>query len=130
MSDSKPTIGRVSAADPLDRDHSLEHPVTPSRLELHIDELVLHGFASGDRHRIGDALERELARLLADRGLPSAGASSVFLEKVDAGAFKVPPGSRAQSIGTQLAQKVHQQISLSKNEPSRRPPAKPDRIDQ
>jgi hypothetical protein len=33
-------------------------------VELHVDELVLDGFAPGDRHVIGDAVEWELRRLL------------------------------------------------------------------
>ena len=28
----------------------------PQNVELHIEELVLHGFAPGDRHRIGEAV--------------------------------------------------------------------------
>ena len=31
---------------------------------------MLHGFAPGDRYRIGDAVERELARLFAEQGVP------------------------------------------------------------
>jgi len=44
---------------------------TASVVELHIEELVLHGFRSGDRFHIGDALERELVRLLGKQGLPA-----------------------------------------------------------
>jgi len=29
-------------------------------IQFHIEELVLHGFSPGDRHRIADALERQL----------------------------------------------------------------------
>ena len=43
----------------------------PGWIELHIEELVLHGFAPGDRHPIGDAVEHELIRLFAEQGLPS-----------------------------------------------------------
>ena len=46
----------------------------PHSIEMHIEELVLHGFEPGDRHAIGDAVERELARLLSEHGLPSASA--------------------------------------------------------
>ena len=38
-------------------------------LELHIDELVLVGFPSGDPHRIQDAVHAELMDLLAARAL-------------------------------------------------------------
>ena len=41
-------------------------------IELHIEELVLHGFSPGDRYRIGEAVEQELTRLLADRGVPQS----------------------------------------------------------
>ena len=36
------------------------------RVELVIDEVVLHGFDPRDRHRIGDAIERQLTARLAD----------------------------------------------------------------
>jgi hypothetical protein len=39
---------------------------------LKIDELVLHGFAPGDRHRIAAALRREMTRLITARGVPAA----------------------------------------------------------
>ena len=34
------------------------------RIELHIEELVLHGFDPHQRHAIGDAVRTELARLI------------------------------------------------------------------
>lgn len=39
-------------------------------IELEIEGLVLHGIRSGDRHRIREAVESELTRLLAEKGLP------------------------------------------------------------
>lgn len=41
-------------------------------IHVHIEELLLDGFAPGDRHSIGEAVEQELARLIAERGLNSA----------------------------------------------------------
>lgn len=38
-------------------------------VELHIEQLVLHGFAPSDRYRIGAAIQQELARLLAQQGI-------------------------------------------------------------
>ena len=35
------------------------------RIEVLIDEIVLHGFEPHDRHALGDAIRVELARLLA-----------------------------------------------------------------
>ena len=39
---------------------------------IEIDELVLHGFPPGERYRIGEAVQAELARILGERGLPGA----------------------------------------------------------
>jgi len=46
--------------------------MTPKNIELHIEELVLHGLSPGDRYRIGEAVEQELTRLLADQGVPES----------------------------------------------------------
>jgi hypothetical protein len=102
-------------------------PLIASSLEIHIEELVLHGFSAGDRFRVGDALERELARLLARRGLPASAVRSASIERLDAGAFPVAPGAGARTIGTQVAQKVYQQLAPSRNEPARRARSKPER---
>ena len=34
---------------------------------IEIDELVLHGFPPGERHRIGEAVQAELARIVGER---------------------------------------------------------------
>jgi hypothetical protein len=79
--------------------------------EVTIDELVLTGFAPGDRFHIADAVERELARLLMEKGVPGLDGNSVAIEGLDAGKFKVG-GARAPGIGRQAAQVLHQQLSL------------------
>jgi hypothetical protein len=79
--------------------------------EVTIDELVLTGFAPGDRFHIADAVERELARLLMEKGIPGLDGNSVAIEGLDAGKFKVG-GARAPGIGRQAAQVLHQQLSL------------------
>ncbi len=76
-------------------------------LELNIDDLVLHGFAYGDRYLIGAAIERELARLFAERGTPSSLAESGDLPRLDGGAFEVTPGAKPAAIGAQVAQAVY-----------------------
>jgi len=77
---------------------------------LHIDELVLHGFAPTDRHRIADAVVGELSRLLGEGGLPEAWSAGdrVHVQSVDAGRFEVAPGARADRIGNQIAQATYQ----------------------
>lgn len=86
-----------------------EHALTSAAdVELHIEELVLTGFARSDRHRIGDAVEHELARLLGQNGLQG---NSAAVELVNAGRFKVARGARAQEIGRQIAQTVYGNIA-------------------
>jgi hypothetical protein len=76
-------------------------------VELHIEELVLHGFAPGDRHRIGDAVERELARLVAEQGTPQLFGDSVELTRVNAGEFNILQGASPESVGAQIARAVY-----------------------
>jgi len=79
----------------------------PKNIELNIEELVLHGFAPSDRYRIGEAVEQELTRLLADQGVPQSLAQGEEVASVDGGAFEVAPGSRAQVVGAQVARAVY-----------------------
>lgn len=79
----------------------------PTNVELHIEELVLHGFAPADRHRVGEAVERELARLLAEEGVPAALAKGFDAQHLDAGSFHVAADSRAEAVGAQVARAVY-----------------------
>jgi hypothetical protein len=83
----------------------------PVNLELHIEELMLRGFTSGDRYRIGDAVERELARLFAEQGAPPSLAQGREVAHLNGGAFEVKPGTGAQAIGVQVAQAVYGGLS-------------------
>jgi hypothetical protein len=76
-------------------------------VELHIEELVLHGFAPGDRYRIGDAVERELSRLFAEQGTPPSLARGGDIGSLDGGSFEAKSGSRAETIGIQAARAVY-----------------------
>jgi len=79
----------------------------PKNIELNIEELVLHGFSPGDRYSIGDAVERELTRLLADQGVPQSLERGGEIANMDGGAFEVMQGSRAQVIGAQVVKAVY-----------------------
>ncbi len=78
----------------------------PQNVELHIEDLVLRGFASGDRYRIGDAMERELAQLFDEQGVPPSLAQGGEFAHLDGGVFKVASGSKPEAIGAQVAQAV------------------------
>lgn len=83
----------------------------PKNIELHIEELVLHGFAPGDRNRIGEAVEQELSRLFAERGVPPSLAQGSEIEHLAANAFEVTPGSGAEVMGVQVARAVYGGLS-------------------
>ena len=76
-------------------------------MQLNIEKLVLHGFSPGDRHRIGEAVKRELTRLLTDRGVPESLEGGWEVASVDGGAIEVAQGTRAQVVGTQVAKAVY-----------------------
>jgi hypothetical protein len=78
-----------------------------SGIELHIEELVLHGFLSRDRYAIADAVERELARLMAAPDLGGLARSRSHVERLDGGTFTVTPGASGHTVGAQVAQALY-----------------------
>jgi len=83
-------------------------------VHLHIEELVLHGFSPGDRLAIGDAVERELARIIAEPGWRGFPDRSLALERIDAGSFPVARGARAPAVGTSIARAVQGGLERSR----------------
>ena len=78
-------------------------PRAASAVELHIDELVLHGFAGADRFVVGDAIARELARLIEEHGVPGMITAPATIERLDAGAFTAKADAKAHAVGAQIA---------------------------
>ena len=76
-------------------------------IQLHIEELVLHGFSPHDRHHLAEAVETELHRLLAEQGLALGQREDLTMERLDAGDFTGAPGASAGSLGAQVAQSVY-----------------------
>ncbi len=114
--------GRLTTRKGQTRPPSAPHssPVTPHRpsvarhsIEVHLEELVLNGFDPRDRHRIGDAVERELARLFAEQGVPGTLAEPTAIDRLDVGAFRVKPPSRPEKVGAQVAQAVYSSLRSS-----------------
>jgi hypothetical protein len=79
------------------------HGPSPRVIDVHIEEVVLHGFRPQDGHGIGDALERELARLLSEPHARAGLAEGRDLPSVDAGRVSLQPGAPADAIGRRLA---------------------------
>ncbi len=88
--------------------------MTPRRLDLHIEELVLDGVAA-DAAEIGPAVERELTRLVAERGFPGTEtnaavppslARDVSVARVDGGTVDLDSGS-GTGLGARIADAVY-----------------------
>ena len=79
----------------------------PRNIELHIEELVLHGFAESDRQSIGEAVKSELSRLFAEQGMPPSLEQGGSIDSLKSGDFKITPGSSAEVIGARVAQAVY-----------------------
>ena len=80
-------------------------------IELHIEELVLYGFALNDRSAISDAVERQLARLLGEQGVPSSLRSESATDEIRGPTFNTTPNAKAHTIGRQIGQAVYQGFS-------------------
>lgn len=92
-----------------------EKRVVPPNLNLHIEELVLHGFALGDRYLIGEAVHQELTRLFAEQGVPPSLAQGGEIERLDGGGFEMT-GMNAGAIGVRIAQSIYGGIQPMNNE--------------
>jgi hypothetical protein len=75
-----------------------------TNIELHIEELVLHGFNPADRHRIADALAREFEQLAITEGVLQ---SAFAAERVDAGQLRLSAAASPADIGAAIARNVH-----------------------
>ncbi len=73
------------------------------RIEVHIEELVLHGFTAEDRYPIGEAVKRELIHLFTVQGVPSLLAEGGEIEHLDGGSLELTPRSGAREIGRRVA---------------------------
>ncbi len=70
---------------------------SPRAIEVHIEELVLHGFDPRARWTIGEALENELRRLLMTEGVPASWRESPA--KIDVGTVRLTnPGATGREI--------------------------------
>lgn len=83
-----------------------ESAVSQPSVELHIEELVLHGFPRSDRYRIAEAVELELSRLVTRVGLSPSLKQEATVDRVRGGSFQVAPGARAEATGRQIARAV------------------------
>jgi hypothetical protein len=80
-------------------------------IELYIDQLVLHGFARADRHRIGEAIRLELLRQIGESGLPATLTLQDHVSRLNAGTIEAQAGGKPEHIGVQVAQAVYGSVA-------------------
>jgi hypothetical protein len=80
-------------------------------IKLHIEELVLHGFASKDQNAMSDAIQGELTRLLNEGGLSHSLKQQEQIARLDGGTFQRARESKPETVGGQVAQGVYQAIN-------------------
>jgi len=76
------------------------------RIEILIDELVLHGFSPADRYAIAEALTLELQQLVT-AGNPGELAALGNRPFVRAANISLGAGAKAHTVGAQVAKAVH-----------------------
>lgn len=81
--------------------------VTPRRIEIHIEELVLHGVAPADRRAVGDALQRELETLVARHGVAALLSRPDGSAPHSPGPITLAPGARPAALGAEVARTLH-----------------------
>jgi hypothetical protein len=84
-------------------------------IEIHIDELVLHGFARNDYEGIKNAIEAELVRLISANGIPQTMASPENYRRIDGVEFNMPNGKNAAHIGNAIAGSVYNGLKNQKS---------------
>lgn len=76
-------------------------------IELDIDELVLHGVALKDRILVGDAVQRELTRLLEGRGVPRILEQGGDVPELQGTALQLSHDTSPRALGREIATSVY-----------------------
>lgn len=76
-------------------------------LEIHIDELVLHGFSPFDKFRIGNAVQVELERLFAEGRIPDHFLNGGRTPLIKANSFQFSKTHNGALIGKQVANTIY-----------------------
>lgn len=88
----------------------------PAAIHVHIDELMLDGFDPHQRHAIADALERELAALIATESIRAVPSRALQRDDVDAGCFNIRQITPA-AVAHDVARSLHHAVLNAVSEP-------------
>ncbi len=76
-------------------------------ISLHIEEMVLDGFAVEDQGRVISAVQRELQRLLNQGDMPVALRQNRSIERLDGGTVRLQTGAIPEAVGKQVAESLY-----------------------
>ena len=82
----------------------------PGRIEIHIDELVLHGVAPGEQRAVGDAFQRELTALVTRHGVEALFAGSDAFAQQVAVPISLPQGTRPGQLGAHVGRRLSPRV--------------------
>jgi len=81
------------------------------KIEIYIEELVLHDFLAVDRYAIGDAVSAELARLISEQGSPALFAESLHIPSLRPAPIQLASGAvRPEGVGAEVANTLYQSL--------------------
>lgn len=86
---------------------ALDSPRTTQSVDLNIKQLVLRGFSPPHRHRIAQAIQSELTRLVTEQGVPASLTTSLSIDRLDTGDLQVSAHARAETVGVRVARLVY-----------------------
>lgn len=81
------------------------------RVEVVIEELVLHGFSALERHAIGDALSGELERMFMQGDYKRSFHQNREAAILDAGRISISARAQPTAVGAQVARAVYAVLS-------------------
>jgi hypothetical protein len=76
------------------------------RVVLHIDRVVLNGYARADRQAVVDGLRAEFARHYAEPGAANGLQGQANLDRLQAGRVAVPAGAEPGVVGRHAARGI------------------------
>jgi hypothetical protein len=77
------------------------------QIELHIEELILHGFPPDRRYAIAQAIEMKLTRLLTEQKIPAALKQDGIVRSINAGSIHINNESKSEATGNKIANAVY-----------------------
>ena len=80
-------------------------------IDVHIEELVLHGFNPAHRHAIAEAIQAELGRMLAAQPPPGCFRENAVIDHLDGGSFSMRSDAKPGVTGTRIAQQVYRGLN-------------------